>query len=110
MWSNAMYSFIGSWLPNYFVPLIDTNSDSILDIYDVDDFPPLNMLNSTTVNESCNACPTIFDETPILRNAEVSDHPDAPLSGTAENAIMSGTAKNAKCIRVWDRWDCISVG
>ena len=117
MWSNAVFSFVGSWLPNHFVPLVDTKSDSILDIYDVDAFPPLN----STVNESCSACPTIFDETPILRNQEVYDGTDteiamsesatlsdsadhaavseaakhATVSGTAKHATVSGTAKHA---------------
>ena len=117
MWSNAVFSFVGSWLPNHFVPLVDTKSDSILDIYDVDAFPPLN----STVNESCSACPTIFDETPILRNQEVYDCTDteiamsesatlsdsadhaavseaakhATVSGTAKHATVSGTAKHA---------------
>ena len=107
MWSNAMFSFVGSWLPNHFVPLIDTKSDSILDIYDVDEFP---LLNSTTVNESCSACPTIFDETPILRNQEGYDCPDteiafpSPMSETAtvseiaestDHATVSGSTKHA---------------
>ena len=108
MWSNAVFSFVGSWLPNHFVPLLDTKSDSILDIYDVDAFPPLN----STVNESCSACPTIFDETPILRNQEVYDCTDtaiamsesatvsesaesATLSDSADHATVSGTAKHA---------------
>ena len=108
MWSNAVFSFVGSWLPNHFVPLVDTKSDSILDIYDVDAFPPLN----STVNESCSACPTIFDETPILRNQEVYDCTDteiamsesatvsesaesATLSDSADHATVSGTAKHA---------------
>ena len=108
MWSNAVFSFVGSWLPNHFVPLVDTKSDSILNIYDVDAFPPLN----STVNESCSACPTIFDETPILRNQEVYDCTDteiamsesatisesaesATLSDSADHAAVSGTAKHA---------------
>ena len=70
MWTSMMYSFISLWMPNHFVPLIETHSNSVLDIYDVDDFPPL---NSTVANDSCNVCPTIFDETPIMRNPEVCD-------------------------------------
>ena len=84
MWTSTMYSFIGSWMPNYFVPLIETHSVSVLDIYDVDDFPPL---NSTVANDSCNVCPTIFDETPIMRHPEVCDlHVVDECAPTSDNA------------------------
>ena len=41
-----------------------------MDIDSIEEFP---RLNSTKVNDSCSACPTIFDDTPILRNAEASE-------------------------------------
>ena len=92
MWSSARYSFVGSWLPNHFVPLIDTKPDSVLDIFDVDEFPPL---NSTTVNESCNACPTIFDDTPILRNADGIEFSYPDLASQSETASVSDSAGTA---------------
>ena len=65
-----MIAFTGTWVTNHFVPLISTTHEHILDIDNIEEFPPL---NSTKVNDSCSACPTIFDDTPILRNTEASE-------------------------------------
>ena len=59
---------------------------------DVDEFPPL---NSTTVNESCNACPTIFDDTPILRNADGIEFSYPDLASQSETASVSDSAGTA---------------
>ena len=93
MWTSTMYSFIGLWMPNHFVPLIETHSVSVLDIYDVDSFPPL---NSTVANDSCNVCPT------ILCNPEVCDlHVVDECSPMSENAQPTENAseseKEIKC-------------
>ena len=106
MWSNAVFSFVGSWLPNHFVPLIDTKSDSILDIYDVDAFPPL---NSTTVNESCSACPTIFDETPILRNQEGYDCPDTEIAFPSTMSEAAAVSESAESTTLSDSTDHATV-
>ena len=71
MWTSTAFAFTGTWVTNHFVPLISTSREHILDIDSIEEFPP--PLNSTKVNDSCSACPTIFDDTPILRNAEASE-------------------------------------
>ena len=67
MWTSTSYSYHKTWLPNHFVPLIATKEQSIIDLDSVEDFPPL---SSTSLDVSCNPCPTIFDS-PILRLPEV---------------------------------------
>ena len=51
--------------------MVSTGKDAlVIDLDSLEDFPPL---NSTIGNTSCNACPTIFDDTPISRPLEVSE-------------------------------------
>ena len=65
MWTSTSLAFTKTWLPNHFVPLIN-NSLDILDIDSETEFPPLN----STVRNSVNPCPTIFDLTLDSRAAE----------------------------------------